>query len=176
MEQIEGYILKHISNQYIVKTKHGQYEATARGRFKKEEISPVVGDKVLILIEDELSKKAVIEQIQPRTILLKRPKIANITQMIFVISSKNPKPDLLLLDKQLALAEFLHIKSFIVLNKIDLDKKQELKNIKQIYENLGYDVIKTQAKEKIGISELKDKLKGNISVFSGNSGVGKSIL
>ena len=176
MEQIEGYIIKNVSNQYIVKTKQGEYETTARGRFKKQEISPVVGDKVQILIENEESKKAVIEKIETRKVLMKRPKIANITQMVFVVSSKHPKPDLLLLDKQLALAEFLKIKSLIILNKIDLDDKKQFKNIKQVYKNLGYRVIETQGKEGHGVLELKEQLKGEINAFSGNSGVGKSTL
>ena len=176
MEQIEGYIVKNVSNQYIVKTKQGEYETTARGRFKKQEISPVVGDKVQILVENEESKKAVIEKIETRKVLMKRPKIANITQMVFVVSSKHPKPDLLLLDKQLALAEYLKIKSLIILNKIDLDDKKQFKNIKQVYKNLGYRVIETQGKEGQGVLELKEQLKGEINAFSGNSGVGKSTL
>ena len=98
------------------------------------------------------------------------------TQIVFVVSSKDPKPDLLMLDKQLAFAEYLRIKAIIVLNKTDLDKKQEFKEIKKVYQNIGYNVIQTNAKEKIGIDKLKELLKGNINGFSGNSGVGKSSL
>lgn len=152
------------------------YEATARGRFKKEEITPVVGDWVEIEITDEENKKAVIEQILDRKVYVKRPKLANITQIVFVVSSKDPKPDLLMLDKQLAFAEFLGIKALIVLNKTDLDDEKNFKEIKQIYEKVGYLVIETDAKEKKGIEELKEKLKNNINAFSGNSGVGKSTL
>ncbi len=176
MKQIEGYIIKHIANQYVVQTKQGLYQATARGRLKKEEISPVVGDKVRILVEEEETKQAVIEEIFPRTVLMRRPKIANITQMVFVISSQHPKPDLLLLDKQLALAELKHINSLIVLNKMDLDKKQQFQSIKEMYQKIGYEIIETQANESVGVPELKKKLKGNVNVFSGNSGVGKSTL
>lgn len=107
---------------------------------------------------------------------IKRPKLANITQIVFVLSSKHPKPDLLMLDKQLAFAEFLGIKSVIVLNKIDLDQKEEVKKIKAIYEKIGYPVIETTAKEKKGIDALIKILKNNINAFSGNSGVGKSTL
>lgn len=92
------------------------------------------------------------------------------------MSSKDPKPDLLMLDKQLAFAEFLEIKAIIVLNKTDLDEEREFKHIKEIYEKIGYKVIETQAKEKNGIEELKQELKNNINAFSGNSGVGKSTL
>ena len=187
---MQGLIIENISNLYKIKTKKGTYEANARGKFKKEEITPVVGDKVEIQILDEENKKAVIEEIQERTTYIKRPKMGNITQLVLVVSSKNPKPDLLLLDKQLAFAEYLGIKPIIVLNKIDLDKKKEFEKIKETYQNIGYTLIETIAKElenaedissknitsSTGIQELEKKLKGNINAFSGNSGVGKSTL
>lgn len=152
------------------------YEAIARGRFKKEEITPVVGDLVELEITDEENKKGVINHILERKVYVKRPKIANITQMVLVISSKNPKPDLLMLDKQLAFAEFLGIQTLIVLNKTDLDNKEEFKEIKNIYQKIGYKVIETEAKNQKGIEQLKQELKNNINAFSGNSGVGKSTL
>ncbi len=152
------------------------YEATARGKFKKEEITPVVGDFVEVEITEEEKKKAVINEILERKVYVKRPKLANITQIVFVVSSQNPKPDLLLLDKQLAFAEFLGIKSLIVLNKTDLDEKETFKEIKEIYEKIGYQVIETEAKNQKGIEDLKQQLKNNINAFSGNSGVGKSTL
>ena len=177
---MQGLIVENISNLYKIKVQNKTYEANARGKFKKEEITPVVGDKVEIQILDEENKKAVIEKIEPRTTYIKRPKMSNITQLILVVSSKNPKPDLLLLDKQLAFAEYLEIKPIIVLNKTDLDKKKEFEKIKEIYQNIGYTVIETIAKEQennlSGIQELKKFLKGNINAFSGNSGVGKSTL
>ena len=187
---MQGLIIENISNLYKIKTEKGIYEANARGKFKKEEITPVVGDKVEIQILDEENKKAVIEEIQQRTTYIKRPKMSNITQLVLVVSSKNPKPDLLLLDKQLAFAEYLGIKPIIILNKIDLDKKKEFEKIKETYQNIGYTVIETIAKEleneedissknitsSTGIQELEKKLKGNINAFSGNSGVGKSTL
>ncbi len=173
---MQGVIIENISNLYKIKTESKIYEANARGKLKKEEITPVVGDKVKIEIIDEENNKAVIEEILPRTTYIKRPKMSNITQIILVVSSKNPKPDLLLLDKQLAFAEYLKIKPIIVLNKIDLDKKEEFEEIKNIYENVGYKVIRTIAKQKDGIEEIKEILKGNTNAFSGNSGVGKSTL
>mgnify|MGYP004611118979 CR=1 FL=1 len=184
---MQGLIIENISNLYRIETEKGIYEANARGKFKKEEITPVVGDKVEIQILDEENKKAVIEKIQERTTYIKRPKMSNITQLVLVVSSKNPKPDLLLLDKQLAFAEFLGIKPIIVLNKTDLDKKKEFEKIKEVYQNIGYTVIETIAKDledipeksdihSIGIHNLEKNLKGNINAFSGNSGVGKSTL
>ena len=173
---MQGLIIENISNLYKIKINNKIYEANARGKLKKEEITPVVGDNVKIQILDEENKKAIIEEILPRTTYIKRPKKSNITQLILVVSSKNPKPDLLLLDKQLAFAEYLGIKSVIVLNKTDLDKKRDFEKIKTVYENIGYKVIKTVAKGKEGIEDLEEELKGNINAFSGNSGVGKSTL
>ena len=173
---MRGLIIENISNLYKVKTEKGIYESVARGKFKKDEITPVVGDNVEIETINEEEKKAVIEQIEKRQVYIKRPKLANITQIILVLSSKHPKPDLLMLDKQLAFSEFLNIKSIIVLNKTDLDKNQDFKTIKNIYEKIGYKVIESEAKNQKGIDDLKQLLKNNINAFSGNSGVGKSTL
>lgn len=173
---MQGIIIENIANLYKIKANENIYEANARGRFKKEDIVPIVGDKVEIEILDRENKKAVINEIMPRTTYVKRPKISNITQIILVVSSKNPKPDLLLLDKQLAFAEYLKIKPIIILNKTDLDKKHEFDEIKSIYTKIGYTVIETVAKGNEGIEELKQSLKENINAFSGNSGVGKSTL
>jgi ribosome biogenesis GTPase len=185
---MQGIIIENIANLYKVSpnkpgtiwkkemSKMAIYESTARGRLKKEDISPVVGDFVEIEVTDEENKKAVIDKILDREVYVKRPKLANITQIVFIVSSKNPKPDLLMLDKQLAFTEFLGIKALIVLNKTDLDDKAEFKEIKNVYEKIGYKVIETDAKDQIGIDILKNELKNNINAFSGNSGVGKSTL
>ena len=122
------------------------------------------------------NKKGVILKVLERKNYIKRPKIANLTQIIFVISLKKPNPDLLLLDKQLAYAELNKIKPIICINKIDLGSNEEIKEIQNLYENIGYKVIHTNAKEKKGIEDLKEILKNNITAFSGNSGVGKSTL
>ena len=174
---MQGIIIENISNLYRVEAENnGIYEASARGKFKKQEITPVVGDKVEIEIIDKENKKAVINKIEERKVYIKRPKLANITQIVLVVSSKNPKPDLLMLDKQLAFAEYLGINAIIVLNKIDLDKEKELKRVKEIYKKIGYEVIETEAKARKGIDKLQKLLKNNINAFSGNSGVGKSTL
>lgn len=177
---MQGLILENIANLYRVQVKENDekniYEATARGKFKKDEISPVVGDFVELEIVDEEKRQAVIESIENREVFVKRPKLANITQIIFVVSSKDPKPDLLMLDKQLAFAEYLGIKAVIVLNKTDLDKKGAFKEIKNVYEKIGYKVIETEARSQRGINILIKNLKNNVNAFSGNSGVGKSTL
>ena len=173
---MQGVIIENIANLYKVENdKKEIYEAYARGKFKKDEITPVVGDFVQFEVTDEENKKAVINEICERKIYIKRPKMANVTQLVLVVSSKDPKPDLLMLDKQLAFAEFLGVKSSIVLNKIDLDEEKEFKEIKEVYTEIGYKVIETQANKK-DIGELIEILKENINVLAGNSGVGKSSL
>lgn len=173
---MQGLIVNNISNMYYIKVEDEIYTCIARGKLKNEAISPVVGDSVEILIENKVNKEGVIEKIMPRKIYLKRPKIANITQIISVISSKNPKPDLFMLDKQLVYAEYLGIKPIIVINKVDLEKDEYIEEIKNLYTKIGYKVILTVANKSMGIDEVKRILKNNISAFSGNSGVGKSTL
>ena len=95
----------------------------ARGALKNQGITPIAGDVV-----EFLETEKIIEKIYERKNFIKRPKIANITQIVFVISMKHPKPDLLLLDKQLAFAESLGLKSLIVFNKCDLLSKSTIIN------------------------------------------------
>jgi len=171
---MQGIIIGNISNTYKIKTENKEYEAYARGKFKNEEIKPLVGDKVEIQVTDDIKKFAIIEQILPRKNEIKRPKMANIDQIIFIVSTKNPKPDLLMLDKQLVYAEKLRIEPIIIINKIDL--KDTYKEIQELYTNIGYKTIITSAKQGQGIQEVKAVLQNKISVFSGNSGVGKSSI
>lgn len=171
---MQGKIIGNISNKYKIETNQGEYNAYARGKLKKEEITPLVGDKVEIEITDESKKEAIIEKIEERKNELKRPKIANIDQIIFIISTKHPKPDLLMLDKQLAYVESKKIEPIIIINKIDLDDKYQ--EIEKVYKNIGYQVITTSAKQQIGIEKIREILKNKTSVLSGNSGVGKSSI
>ena len=182
---MRGIIVENISNLYKVKIIEKNcefegkvFEANARGKFKKEDLVPVVGDFVEcdVVKEDKEKDRVIINNILDRKVYIKRPKLANISKIVLVISSKQPKPDLLMLDKQLAFVEFLGIEPLIVLNKIDLDREKSFKEIKRVYENIGYKVLETEAKEKIGTRELLNELKGNVNAFSGNSGVGKSTL
>lgn len=174
MEEIkQGRIVNILSNIFYVEVDNQIIQCTSRGIFKNKEEKPVVGDIVKI---DFSNNQNTIVQIVDRKLYLKRPKMANLTQLILVISAKNPKPDLLMLDKQLAFLEYLNIKPVIIINKKDLDK-EETDRIAQIYSEIGYKVIKTNAKELKGnIEEIKEILRNNINAFSGNSGVGKSTL
>lgn len=167
----KGLVINIISNLFIVEVNNKIYECTSRGKFRKEEILPVVGDIVDIDISSD--EKGVISNVYDRTTYIKRPKIANVSQILLVVSSKNPKPDLLMLDKQLCFAKYVNVKPIIIINKIDLDNETAEK-VEKIYASIGYKVIKTNAKTGEGIEEIKKLLSDNISVFSGNSGVGKS--
>lgn len=173
---MQGIIIGNVSNKYEIEVDSITYEAVARGKFKIDEMTPTVGDRVEIDIIEEDKNTAVITKILPRDNYIKRPKLANLTKLIFVISAKDPKPDLLLLDKQLAFAEFLNIEPIIVINKIDLEKEEMINKIKGIYENIGYKVLIVSAREKQGIEEIREVLQGKTSAFSGNSGVGKSTI
>ena len=172
----KGLIISNVSNIYEVEDFENKkiVKCIPRGKLKKDDIIPAVGDN--IEFEYQAEDSGVINQIYPRKNYIKRPKMANLTQMIFVISMKMPKPDLLLLDKQLAFAEFNNIKSIICLNKVDLEDSKYTEEIFNMYKKIGYRVIKTNAKNGQGVDELCQILKDNVTAFSGNSGVGKSTL
>ena len=172
---IEGMILKGIGGFYYVKTGNEIYECRARGVFREEKITPFVGDIVLIR-ENETDKTGYIEKIYPRKSKLIRPPVANVTQALIVISMKNPDPNLWLLDRFLILARHEGLNTIICLNKIDLVDCKEFNAVKSIYQKAGYKVIATSPVLNIGIDELRDTLRNNITVFSGPSGVGKSSL
>ena len=172
----KGIIICTSSNVYQVVENGKVYKCLARGKFKKEKISPLVGDEVEFTITNLEKQEGVVEQILPRKNELKRPKMSNLTQLILVVSMKMPSPDLLLLDKQLVFAEFMGLKATIVLNKVDLEDKELVDKIARLYENIGYKVIKTNAKKKTRINEIKSLLENETTAFAGNSGVGKSTL
>lgn len=170
-----GIIIHTGSNRYLVELENDQiYSCQARGKFKQELL--VAGDRVTIEILEEEKKEGCIVGLEERTVYLKRPKMANLTQIICVVSMKQPKPDYILLDKQLIFAQFVGIHPVICLNKMDLVEKEEIQKIKEVYEKIGYIVMETDAKTGKGINELLPLLEGQTTAFSGNSGVGKSTL
>lgn len=173
---LKGIVVSNISNLYKVEANNKIYDCFARGKIKNIDISPVAGDIVTIELQNKEGNNGVIEEISERKNYIKRPKMANLSQIILVVSMKMPKPDLLLLDKQLVYAEHKNIKPIICLNKIDLEDEEKINNIYELYKSIGYDVIKTNAKEGKGVEEIRRYLENNITAFSGNSGVGKSTL
>lgn len=174
---INGKIIKGIGGFYYVDTENGLYECRARGIFRKDKITPLVGDRVSISVTDEENKKGVVEEIEKRDTELIRPPIANVDKALIVFSVKSPQPNLSLLDRFIVLAEKEHLEIVIVLTKVDLDEDlEELNRIKKIYELSGYKVIPVSNKQKLNIDKIKEELQGNVVVFAGPSGVGKSSL
>ena len=173
---INGKIIKGIGGFYYVDTELGIYECRARGIFRKDKITPLVGDRVKISIVDEESKKGVVEEIDKRYTELVRPPIANVDKALIVFAITNPKPNLSLLDRFIVLAEKENLEIVIVLTKADLDKDSMLDELKGIYELSGYKVIPVSNKTKLNIDKIKEELKNNVVVFAGPSGVGKSSL
>ena len=164
---MEGMIVKIISNDFTIKSGSNLYICKARGKFRKDKIVPLVGDKVLF---DE-DKKYIID-ILPRTTELIRPPVANIDQAFIITSVKDPNLDLNLLDKMLCIIEFNNIKPIICFTKLDLlEDTCEVNDIINYYKKIGYDVfINTE------IDEIKKVFSGKVTVFTGQSGAGKSTL
>ena len=173
---IEGRIIKGIGGFYYVDTDNGLYECRARGIFRKNKITPLVGDFVKISVVDEDNKKGVVEEIQERKTELVRPPIANVNKALIVFAVKNPTPHLSLLDRFIVLAERENLEIVIILTKIDLDDDNTFEKIKNIYEPCGYKVIGVSNLENKNIDKVKEELKDNTVVFAGPSGVGKSSL
>lgn len=173
---INGKILKGIGGFYYVDTESGLYECRARGIFRKDNVTPLVGDDVFINIVDCENKKGVLEEIKPRKSELIRPQISNVDKAFIVFSVKSPSPNLSLLDRFIVLAEKENLDIVIILTKVDLCTKEELEKIKSIYELSGYKVIEVSSKKNTNIEKVKEELKESVVVFAGPSGVGKSSL
>ena len=174
---INGKIIKGIGGFYYVDTEKGLYECRARGIFRKNKITPLVGDRVSISVVDEENKKGVVEEIEERDTELVRPPIANVDKALIVFAIKTPAPYLSLLDRFIVLAEKENLEIVIVFTKVDLDADGELlEELKSIYEVSGYKVIPVSNKLKLNIDKIKEELKENTVVFAGPSGVGKSSL
>lgn len=140
----------------------------------KKNLRIVVGDEVeLDKIEND--SKFVIKQVYPRKNQLVRPVVANIDQLIIVIAPK-PQPDLLLVDKLIIYCMMNDIEPIIVLNKVDIMKESEIEDFKNQFKNVATHILITSAVENTNIQELKTLLKGKLSVFAGQSAVGKSSL
>lgn len=167
-----------VLNEYILENieDNSEFKASLRGNIKRKN-GILVGD----LVEVEVSyDRYMIKKILPRKNSLIRPPVANIDNLVIVVSLSTPSPDIFLLDKQIVLAKFKDILPIIVINKIDLNisdiTNKDLSYIKNVYGNLGFQIIEVSAKNNIGIDVLKEKLHNKISAFSGNSGVGKSSI
>ena len=166
---MKGQIIKIISDLCFVNCDGKVIPCKCRGIFRKEHITPVVGDYVFFSAE-----KKVIEQILPRKCIFQRPKVANIDQAFIVTSLKHPDFSLNLLDKMLVLMELHKVKSIICITKEDLCDKGELKKFEALlsyYKEIGYKVVSNT-----DLDTIKDLCKDKTSVFTGQTGAGKSTL
>ncbi len=172
---MNGVITKGIGGFYYVQTDSGLVECHARGKFRKLNITPQVGDNVEITLSETESGVGSIETIFPRKNSFIRPPVANIDNMVITFSVKTPAPNLLLVDKLTVAAVSMGVDCIICINKVDLsdDKAEEYK---KAYEKTGFKVILASSSENIGTEELKEVLKDKVSALAGSSGVGKSSL
>lgn len=166
---MQGQIIKNISNDYTVLVNDKRLVCKARGKFRKLNLIPLVGDQVIV---DEHNNY--ILDILPRKNSLVRPPVSNIDQVIIVTSVKHPDFDTNLLDKMLSIVEFNNIKPIICITKMDLLNETESALINEYiayYKKIGYEVLFNTELEKI-----KEVLSEKINVFTGQSGAGKSTL
>lgn len=171
MDNTVGIILKAIAGFYYIDVGNDIYECKARGIFKKDGISPTVGDKVEITDIDGL--KGIVDKIFKRKNLLIRPPIANIDRLFIISSHDTPPPNALIIDRLTAICEDSNIEPVIIFNKSDLGS---MDNWCDLYKKAHFTAIATSAKTGEGIKEIRDLLKGKVSAFTGNSGVGKSSI
>lgn len=170
---MEGKIIKGIGGFYYIKTAEGIIECKARGKFRHKEMKPMVGDDVTIKVE---KGKGVIEHIHERSSELIRPTVSNVTLAFVVFAIKNPDLNFDLLNRFLILCESNNIEAVVCLNKVDLVSEEEREEIKNKITDIGYEVLFINAKEGIGVEDLRKKMEGNVTVLCGPSGAGKSTL
>ena len=164
------YIVKGIGGFYYVKTADGIVECRAMGIFRRRGVTPVAGDRVRLEHE---AGTAVIAEILPRKNVFVRPPVANVDQFFIVASTVQPVPSTLVIDKLSAIAVDRGAQPVLVITKGDLYGADTLA---QCYSTAGFPVLCVNAATGEGLAPLRDMLAGKLSVFSGNSGVGKSTL
>lgn len=194
-QKLEGRIIKALSGFFTVDTVAGAIVAQLPGRMKKERLDTdiaTVGDWVTISrnldgtgnIEAVAERHSVLSRSRPsgynvRRLFVDREQVlvANPDQIVMVFSIKKPRPSLRKLDRFLVVAELNELPAIICVNKIDLlANSEEARNMFQVYEDIGYQVLYTSVKSGEGIDELAAALQEKISVLTGSSGVGKSSL
>lgn len=180
----EGIIIKALSGYYYVKPLHDgnivteeeAVQCRGRGILKKKGTSPLVGDRIIYILTE--NGEGMVDEILPRESELIRPPVANVKLAVLLFSVREPDMNLNLLDKFLVHIEHSGLEPLIVLTKQDLaeDDGQATAQVKDLYEKIGYEVLVTSSLNGSGSEELRSRLSGVISVFSGQSGVGKSTL
>ncbi|WP_462409229.1 ribosome small subunit-dependent GTPase A [Neobacillus sp. Marseille-QA0830] len=173
----EGKIIKALSGFYYVLHHDQLIQCRGRGVFRKNKVTPLVGDNVVFQAENEL--EGYILEVKERKNELVRPPVANVDQAILVFSAVEPDFSTILLDRFLVLVEFNQITPIICISKMDLTNLEQEKQIlvyAEHYQRAGYEVILTSSETETGIERLQPHLENKISVFAGQSGVGKSSL
>ena len=166
-----GIILKGIGGFYYVETADGVFECKAKGKFRKERITPLAGDKVIIEINHNAENT--ICSVEERKNFLRRPPVANIDKLLIVASLRDPEPNTLVIDKMTALAQKNNIEPLIVFSKTDLAPAEKMIDI---YKTTGYHIYTISPDDQSDIEKIRAELSGNLTAFTGNSGAGKSTL
>lgn len=167
----EGTILKALSGFYYVAWEDKLITCRGRGKHRHAKLSPLVGDRVNFTLTSET--EGALDEISPRHNQFKRPSVANIDQLVLIVSEAIPKTDPFLIDRITSIAASRDCHVIIVVNKCDLAEGDQLY---QIYHQSGFTTLKTSAETGQGLLELKKLLKNKVSAFTGNSGVGKSSI
>ena len=171
MVERQGLILQSNGGFYYVEAADAVYACRARGILRKQGVTPVAGDRVVITAEDD--GPGVLDRVLERRNFLIRPPVANVDLLVLVASVCQPKTNTLVLDKMIAVAEKKGICPIIVINKCDLGDPSELESI---YQLAGFECFTVSANDPASLVALRQRLAGKISVFAGNSGVGKSSI
>ncbi len=167
----DGVIVKALSGFYYVNTGTELVECKARGKFRLDGTSPLVGDRVSLSVDT--NGKGRIEQLKERSNWFIRPAVANIDALVFVAANTNPVTDPFLIDRVSVIAAEAGCQLIICVNKTDIDPGDELFDI---FTKAGFEVIRTSAETGYGMDELREAITGKICAFTGNSGVGKSSI
>ncbi len=167
----QGLLMKSIGGFYYVRCGETEYECKARGSFRKKGSSPIVGDRVIISIPDD--GFCAIEEILPRKNKLKRPALVNIDALVIVCSTVDPRPNYAVIDKMTAAAVNNHMEPVIVVSKNDIKNGDETVNI---YRQAGLETFQCSPGDNSELRRLSAFLRGKVTAFIGNSGVGKSTL
>lgn len=177
MAMPEGKIVKALSGFYYVLHDGEMTQCRGRGVFRKNKVTPLVGDEVVFQAEND--REGYIMEVKERKNELVRPPIANVDQAILVFSAVEPDFSTVLLDRFLVLVEYNHIQPLICITKMDLTNEKEKQAITVYadqYRKMGYEVLLTSSETEAGIEGLNPHVENKISVFAGQSGVGKSSL
>ncbi|MET3617375.1 ribosome biogenesis GTPase [Peptoniphilus olsenii] len=170
---MKGKIIKLTGGFYYIKAGDQIYETRARGNFRHQNVAPIVGDNVEFKYEE--NSLGYIEKVYPRKNMLTRPRVANVDTALIVVPVKDPKYNLMLIDKTIVQAEFEGIDIAVVINKKDLDE-DDAKNLYNIYDKSGFKTFTISAITDKYLAELKEYLNDKTVALCGVSGAGKSSL